>query len=386
MESCLCLITNLKSHFSDVIGTVVAIGDVVVVPNSLVKKERRSVVIENTGGTRVNSAFWDNWTHMFDQYASNNDCIGPLTFVLQVAKVKYLLDEPAVHNSLFGTRIFINKDIPEIIEFKIYTSKDGYEKNDHKIELFSPEKVKITPEMFFKDAIESMVVGIRDVEPMAKPMNGFGSASIGSKSKSASSGSRPKKSWRCDEHGVIYQVVPRFTVILRVIDETGSASLVMFDTIISKMCNGISAFEVMNKHGQNTSDDLNVIVGKKYLFKVLFTQHNVDSNSHIYSCKALSDEDELIIHFKNGFIETQTDDEFRTPESNALQVASSSASALDVTKFSLDTPLNKDDASSSGKVSRKRDMIDLDDYPDVTEDSGSNNKPSIVDVKVEKEE
>nr|GFB88619.1 replication protein A 70 kDa DNA-binding subunit [Tanacetum cinerariifolium] len=62
--------------------------------------------------------------------------------------------ELAIHNSLFDTRIFINKDIPEILEFKkSYTSKDGYEKNDHNIELFSPDNVKITPKMFFKDLV-----------------------------------------------------------------------------------------------------------------------------------------------------------------------------------------------------------------------------------------
>nr|GEY23412.1 replication protein A 70 kDa DNA-binding subunit B [Tanacetum cinerariifolium] len=304
-----------ETDSADVIGTVVAIGDVVVVPNSLVKKERRSVVIENT---------------------DNNKGIGPVTFVLQLTKVKYWLDEPAVHNSLFGSRIFINKDISEITGFKKrYTSKDGYEKNDHKIELFSPEKVKITHEMFFKDNVKSMVVGIRDVEPvrvrssfyakihrihkehgwcynackhcykMAKPINGHGSASSGRKSKSTASATKPKKSSRCDEHGVIYQVVPRFNVILRVIDEADSGSLVMFDTNVSKIYNGISAFEVMNKHGENTSDyfmdDLNVIVRKKYLFKVLFTQHNVDSNIHSYSCKAVLDEDELINHFNTSF-------------------------------------------------------------------------------------
>ncbi|GKF51363.1 hypothetical protein Tco_0147830, partial [Tanacetum coccineum] len=65
-------------------------------------------------GIRVNCTFWDNWARMYDQYASNNDCIGPVTFVLQLAKVKYWLDEPAVHNSLFGTRIFINIDILDL--------------------------------------------------------------------------------------------------------------------------------------------------------------------------------------------------------------------------------------------------------------------------------
>nr|GEX66047.1 hypothetical protein [Tanacetum cinerariifolium] len=168
-------------------------------------------------------------------------------------------------------------------------------------------------------------------------------ASNGSKSKSTASATRPKKSWRCDEHGVIYQVVPRFNVILRVIDEADSGSLVMFDTNVSKICNGISAFEVMNKHGENTSD-----------------------------------------YFMDDLNETE--DGFKTPESNSLETTSSGVSALDVTKFSLDTPLNKDDALCSVKVSRKRDMIDLDDCQDIIEDAGSNKKPFNVDVRVKKEE
>lgn len=45
-----------------------------------------------------------------------------------------------------------------------------------------------------------------------------------------------------------------FKVILRVINETGSAPFVVFDTNMSKMCNGKSANEIMNNHGQNTSD------------------------------------------------------------------------------------------------------------------------------------
>lgn len=96
---------------------------------------------------------------------------------------------------------------------------------------------------------------------------------------------------------------------MRVIDETGSAPFVVFDTNMSKMCDGKSANEIMNKHGQTTSDyfpdDLEVIVGKKYLFKFTYTQHNVNSNTQVYTAKTVSDDVELVAFFKAGFRDGQ---------------------------------------------------------------------------------
>ena len=97
---------------------------------------------------------------------------------------------------------------------------------------------------------------------------------------------------------------------MRVIDETGSAPLVMFDTNVSKLCNGISAYEIVNSVNRDPSDwfpeELSAMVGKNILFKVLFTQHNVNSNSHVYTCKSVSDDSELI-HFYKGLITSQAE-------------------------------------------------------------------------------
>ncbi|PWA85288.1 replication protein A 70 kDa DNA-binding subunit B [Artemisia annua] len=306
----------------DVVGAIVAIGDIIQVPNTLVKKVRRTVIIEDTEGTRVKCTFWDKWAEMFNQYV-NNDAIGPVAFVLQLAKVKYFKDEPAIHNSLFGSRIFINKDIPAITEFKQrYTAKEGYSDGDHKIEVFTPPVVKITPEIFFRNTVKTTVGGIRALEAGTEVVlygkvhrihkeHGwcYDACKRCNKMAKLSKAIGSKKAYTCDEHGVIYQVVPRFKVILRVIDETGSAPFVVFDTNTSKICDGKSAYEIMNKHGQTTSDyfpdDLEVIVGKKYLFKFTYTQHNVNSNTQVYTAKSVSDDAELIAHFKDGFIDGQ---------------------------------------------------------------------------------
>jgi hypothetical protein len=96
---------------------------------------------------------------------------------------------------------------------------------------------------------------------------------------------------------------------LRIIDETGSAPFVVFDINMSRICNGVSTYEIMNKNGQNTvdyfPDKLNVIVGNKYLFKFTYTQHNVNSNSQVYTAKSVTDDAELIAHFNAGFADGQ---------------------------------------------------------------------------------
>ena len=47
-----------------------------------------------------------------------------------------------------------------------YTVKDDYDESQHKIELFTPEKVIITPEVFFANTVSSNIVGIHDVAPV----------------------------------------------------------------------------------------------------------------------------------------------------------------------------------------------------------------------------
>ena len=83
---------------------------------------------------------------MFNDITDNRESIGHVVIVLQLAKVKYWngtvihfliilsfyfihltiymffcfnhLDKPQVGNALFGTKIYINSDLPEVAAFK----------------------------------------------------------------------------------------------------------------------------------------------------------------------------------------------------------------------------------------------------------------------------
>ncbi|GJW93394.1 replication protein A 70 kDa DNA-binding subunit B [Tanacetum coccineum] len=74
---------------SDVIGTVVAIGNIVPVNGYGCSKIRRTLVIEDAESLRVECTFWDNWALMWNEYANKLDQVGHLDFVLLLGKIKY---------------------------------------------------------------------------------------------------------------------------------------------------------------------------------------------------------------------------------------------------------------------------------------------------------
>ena len=161
------------------------------------------------------------------------------------------------------------------------------------------------------------------------------SESSASGTKSSGSGSR-RKFWKCDSHGALNGVVYRYVyalkalfrticffnnintskistfrykIIVRVIDESGSASLVLFDNMVHKLLNDTPCWELMEKYHYAGEDvfpsELDVIVGKKMLFKFAYTEFNITNNNHVYQVKMLSDDREMISLFKEGFVSAQ---------------------------------------------------------------------------------
>ena len=61
---------------------------------------------------------------------------------------------------------------------------------------------------------------------------------------------------------------------MRIVDESGTAQIVIFDNNVHKMTK-VTAWEIMQEQGINTDDyfpdELNQIIGKQYLFKIKYT-------------------------------------------------------------------------------------------------------------------
>ncbi|GJY29162.1 replication protein A 70 kDa DNA-binding subunit B [Tanacetum coccineum] len=393
----------------DVIGSVVGIGDIVPVMSAAGKKIRRTIVLEDADGNRLDLTFWDTWASMWDPYANKRDAIEHLVMILQLGKVKYWDGLPAIHNALFGTRIFINRNIPEIAAFKKRVEeRDGYEANQVKIELFSPEVKVVSIAEFFHGAINRMVDGIRDSEPDSHCIvyarihrihkeHGWAYTACKSCNKKVDILTRQNRPpvYVCEEHGNV-QPASRFKVIVRVIDNSGSTPLLFFNNNFVKL-SGYTAWELIEKYNMDPDEywpkELDNIVGKKCLFKLFYSEYNVAKNNHTYHCDSFSEDVELINHFKNNFIDTETYDE--EPIDELAESATKKNKAIienssDEHDSDMHTASKTRDSTSNveGSSSKKRKLIiDLDDVESEPEEEGNISKThEFVAVKMEPED
>ena len=97
----------------------------------------------------------------------------------------------------------------------------------------------------------------------------------------------------------------RYKVIVRVIDDTGSASLLLYEDIITKLID-IPCHKLKAKYGEQADDifpdELAPIVGRKLLFHFLYSSYNINNNNHVYQVKMVSADESMIKIFKHGFI------------------------------------------------------------------------------------
>ncbi|GJT61660.1 hypothetical protein Tco_1005193 [Tanacetum coccineum] len=157
---------------------------------------------------------------------------------------------------------------------------------------------------------------------------------------------------------------------MRIIDQSDSAPIVFFNTMINKL-SGYTAWELMEKHDMDVDEywlgELLDLVGKR--------------------CDAVNDEPAFVKHFKEGFLDEEDDDEGFTTPANQIKVSNLGDHSLNHV-LDMQTPTSGNEASGSGESSgSKRVFIDLDDI-DSEEDKEcrANKTPKLLTVKVEKED
>ncbi|GJT53949.1 replication protein A 70 kDa DNA-binding subunit B, partial [Tanacetum coccineum] len=386
-----------ENNFVDVIGTVVRIGEIVAVNSIGSKMIRRAVVIEDEEGERIDLTFWDSWAKKWNEYAEKLDSIDHIDVMLVLGKVKYWNDVPVVHNALFGIKLYINRQLSELLTFRQrYESREEYDANRNKIQLVAHEPKVVTPQQFMNGAVKKLVGSIRETEPDTECViyasvhsiqYESGWTYIGCKvcSKKVEpvvakgpSTSRTKQTWWCTKHESQEQVASRYKMIVRVMDESRTAQLCIFDGNMHKM-SGFTAWELVEKYGPNTStyfpEELNGIIGKRFLFRVKFSKFNHNNNSHVYGCERDSEEDSEEDVEENN--EEDMEDGMATP---AALIKSTKVLDLSLTRrLQLETPTGDCIGSSSVHTSgseKKRQrtversivVIDLSDSEYDTED------------------
>nr|GEW63951.1 replication protein A 70 kDa DNA-binding subunit B [Tanacetum cinerariifolium] len=306
--------TFTEKELCDVIGIVVSVSDAIPFNNYGKDQLRRTIILEDVQGAQLECCF----------------------LMLGVTR------NPSVSPAMYSTKLYLNDDIQEIAAFRQrYSEKEGFDPANHTISLLTPVKKEFTADDFFKGAIKKTVGSIRDSDGPYHCLlyakihkihreNGWTylackkygrSAKEADTDESLSSGKRAKNQqfWNCRIHkGLTVSLVHmRFKVIIRVIDETGSASLLLFDDLVFKLTNGEQCHTLIQKHGPNYDDyfplELNVLVGKRVLWRFQYTYEHIKNNNYLCQIKLLSVNEAMVTRFKQDFILEDDENDLHTP-------------------------------------------------------------------------
>ncbi|GJY89718.1 replication protein A 70 kDa DNA-binding subunit B [Tanacetum coccineum] len=410
----------------DVIGTVVSVSDALF--NNYWKDQlRRTIILEDVHGAQLECCFFDAWCNKFTKLYDERESMGHVVMILQLCKVKYFNAKPSVSPAMYSTKLYLNDDIQEIAAFRQrYSEKEGFDPANHTIAVYTPVKKEITADDFFKGAIKKTVGSIRDSDGPYHCLlyakihkihreNGWTylackkcgrSAKEADSDESSYSGKRTttNKFWNCRIHkGLTASLVHmRFKVVVRVMDDTGSASLLLFDDLVFNLTNGEQCHKLIQEHGPNYDDyfppELNVLVGKKVLWPFQYTNDHIENNNFLYQVKLLSVDEAMVTRFKKDFILEDGVGDLQTPlldtakSSRFSNVANipfnleDSPQTVDGTTEGNGTNTNgegcsketENDGGDSG--SGKRTIIDLDDY---YEKPAVAKRNKVIQVKLE---
>ncbi|GJZ38772.1 hypothetical protein Tco_0585335 [Tanacetum coccineum] len=167
----------------------------------------------------------------------------------------------------------------------------------------------------------------------------------------------------------------RFKVIVRVIYDTGSASLLLCDDLVFKLSDK-QCVHLIRQHGENYDDyfpdELNVLVGKRLLFRFHYTDDHINNTNHVYQVKMLSQDEAMITMFKKDFI--KEDPEVDLQNSEPSNANSSSHGDGEHSSMSIES-------DAGGSRPGKRIFIDLDDYDE--DEAQAKRMKRMVQVKIE---
>ncbi|GJU28032.1 replication protein A 70 kDa DNA-binding subunit B [Tanacetum coccineum] len=207
-------------------------------------------------GAQLECCFFYSWAAKFQKLHDERKALGHVVMILQLCKVKY------------------------------FNEKEEFDPNNHSIALFSPVKKEVTADEFFKGAIKKMVGSIRDSDSsfhcilsakihkihhefrwtyLACKRYGRSAKEMDQcKSSCSSTKGKKEKVWNYKIHKALNAsgVGMRFKVNVRVIDVSGSASLLLFDDLVFKL-GGEQCYNLIKKYGENRDeyfpDELNVL-------------------------------------------------------------------------------------------------------------------------------
>ncbi|PWA50288.1 replication protein A 70 kDa DNA-binding subunit B [Artemisia annua] len=335
----------LKNHIPDngcidIIGVLTGCGDLELMEINGKPGQKLQCHLQDMSSNEISCTFWGEFAKQINDYVINdNSSNQKIVVVLQYGRYKIWRDKQSVQNGYFGSRLFINEDIPEIKAFQHKLLLDGAEtKTASKISLSKGSYNSTHDEFLNRFPIRS-IEEIRDLDE------------------------------------------------IRVIDGSGSTSLILFDRDVSRLINK-SARELVEIQEQAGDVDqfpqaLEKLVGRKFAFKIDVADYNIEREWYVYTVVKMTDDKHVIDELLKKVLKNEESVNGGSASVNAESSVGCGGvkDALSMTgENKTPSTVDKDTATSPEK--KKLEAIPFDDS-----DETPNKKPKLdllKDIKIEK--
>ncbi|KAM7257273.1 hypothetical protein ACFE04_013014 [Oxalis oulophora] len=386
--------TDDLPHMIDIIGHVVE-------KTNIIEKEKNgktfkyaSIVIEDLEHTRLKCTLWGEFAKTVIEKITNEDSSKPLTIILQMCIVTKYNSQNEIATAYHGTKFYINKNMPEEIDYlkqlldkedtltQTISTMSGYSSINELDDFLQTEKKTLSEFVEVKEDCCVVVHAKIDGVDVLKKWSYESCAKCFS--KVITNGSK----FICEKCEDFVTTIPRFRLEVRVIDDTGSALFIMFDSAANKIIGKNAADVIMSsKEGEfNNSGpiEFDILKGKEFLFKVELLSTSKPKQYEGYTIKRITSDPIVIKKFKEHHKIMEEDDASDlvfVGESSLLKEKNSEGfdANSDILNNDAITPKNL-------RVYKKRarqisDSISLSD--DGTTQNSSSKLPKNVKVKIE---
>ncbi|CAH1426927.1 unnamed protein product [Lactuca virosa] len=259
----------------DFIGQVVSTEPMKVIKQNARETRLLSIVAKDLSGRKMQVALWDGFALKLNSYISEHQNENaPVIILLRMEKLKTWGGQPQVGNCLFGSRLHINDYMHHISEFKkaIADIDLNVESSINTTQL-NTETVVAKPEDYYLRFQIKNIDDIPDYNEDGEPFN-------------------------CNGCRGVSDVFGKVRVVIRVQDETESASFVLFDRHVKDLIHRGNHWlmeKISKDQGrQKIPDEFNTMLNRKFVFKVQISKFNIENNYHAYTVHKMTD-DELVV-------------------------------------------------------------------------------------------
>ncbi|KAK9733779.1 hypothetical protein RND81_04G091800 [Saponaria officinalis] len=197
--------------------------------------------------------------------------------------------------------------------------------------------------------------------------------------------------WKCEVcRQDVKFVVPRFRVTLRVMDDTGNASFVMFDKEVSELLNTSASTLreslIKDDDADAFPEELDDLLKKQFLFRIRITDFNLKNNWRKYRIYRLTNDINLIkTHTSALNVVKEQGHNITTSVSVDKNVNESNKECISITCDNDNDDCHENEDSRLTPVKRTIDFLQFDETSvDIIDAQCSKNKKKVV-VKIEKD-